>query len=51
MKTQKILVMTAIEHTKAMMPKYNPYATGHGAHGDKKYNRAKEKRRFKKEIY
>lgn len=33
------------------MPKYNGYSNGCGAHGDRKYNRIKAKRQWKREIY
>lgn len=49
-KNQKIVVMTADEATLAQNPRYNGYAVGHGAHGDKKYNRNKQKAAFKKAI-
>lgn len=42
--------MSAEEATLASMPKYNAYASGYGAHGDKKYNRAKEKRAWRGEM-
>ena len=38
---------TAEEATLAHKPRFNGYACGHGAHGDAKYNRAKEKRAWR----
>lgn len=35
---------------QAQKPHYNGYACGHGPHGDKSYNRNKEKRRWKKGL-
>ena len=32
------------------MPRYNGFACGHGAHGDVKYNRSKQKRFWKREL-
>lgn len=42
-KTETITVMTAMEKTRAVMPRYNPFQTGYGVCGDTKYNRNKEK--------
>lgn len=41
---------TAEEATLAAKPRYNGYACGHGAHGDAKYNRAKAKRAWRRDI-
>lgn len=41
---------TAEEATLARKPYYNAYACGHGVHGDTKYNRAKEKRTWKRDL-
>lgn len=49
-KTNKFTVMTSEEATLAKMPRYNGFAGGYGAHGDTKYNRAKESRNFKREM-
>ena len=38
---------TAEEATLAHKPRFNGYACGHGAHGDAKYNRAKDKRAWR----
>lgn len=38
------------EATLARKPYYNAFACGHGAHGDTKYNRAKEKRTWKRDL-
>ena len=45
-KTNRFTVMTSEEATLSKMPKYNGFACGSGVHGDTKYNRAKEKRRW-----
>lgn len=50
-KTNQFVVMTSEEATLAKMPKFNGFASGHGAHGDKKYNRTKAKRQFKRDMY
>ena len=36
----------AVSYTH-LKPRFNGYACGHGAHGDAKYNRAKEKRAWR----
>ena len=36
--------------TLDQMPKYNAHACGTGPHGDAKYNRAKQKRNWQREI-
>ena len=41
---------SAVEATLNQMPKFNAYACGTGAHGDAKYNRAKQKRDWRREI-
>ena len=41
---------TAEQATLDQMPKYNAYACGTGAHGEAKYNRAKQKRAWQREI-
>lgn len=41
---------TAEEATLARKPYYNAFACGHGVHGDTKYNRAKEKRTWKRNL-
>jgi hypothetical protein len=41
---------SAEEATLAHMPKYNAYACGTGAHGDAKYNRARQKQAWIKEL-
>ena len=42
---------SAEEATLARMPKYNAHACGTGAHGDAKYNRARQKQAWRKELY
>lgn len=41
---------TAEQATLDRMPKFNAHACGIGAHGDAKYNRAKQKRSWQKEL-
>lgn len=41
--------LSADEATLAQNPRYNGFACGHGIHGDTKYNRAKEKRAWKRQ--
>ena len=47
-KDRVVFHQSAEEATLARMPKYNGYAVGHGAFGDTKYSRTKEKRKFNK---
>ena len=42
--------LSATENTLRQMPKFNPYQIGHGVHGDTKYNRRKEKEKFKRYL-
>ena len=42
--------MSAEESTLAKMPKYNAHACGSGAHGDAKYNRARQKQAWRNEL-
>ena len=49
-KTGAVWHLSAEEATLAKKPRYNGYACGHGAHGDAKYNRAKQKRVWKSAI-
>ena len=41
---------TAEEATLAQMPRYNAHACGTGPHGDAKYNRARQKRDWQREL-
>lgn len=41
---------SAEEATLAQKPHFNGYACGHGAHGDAKYNRTREKRAWKNQL-
>ncbi len=41
---------TAEQATLDQMPKYNAHACGIGAHGDTKYNRAKQKRNWQRDL-
>lgn len=49
-KTGPIWHQSAEEATLAKKPRYNGFAVGHGIQGDVKYNRAKEKRAWKKQL-
>lgn len=49
-KSGPIWHQSAEEATLAHMPKYNAYACGSGAHGDAKYNRARQKQAWRKEL-
>ena len=48
-KDGSVFYMSAEEATLSKMPKYNAYATGHGAHGSKKYDRRATEREFRRE--
>ena len=48
--TSPIWHVSAEEATLHKMPRYNGFACGHGAHGDVKYNRSKQKRFWKREL-
>ena len=41
---------SSVEATLSRKPLYNGFACGHGPHGDTKYNRAKEKRAWRKDT-
>lgn len=41
---------TPEQATLDRMPKYNAHACGTGAHGDAKYNRAKQERSWRREL-
>ncbi len=41
---------TAEEATLAGKPRYNGYACGHGPHGDTRYNRARAKQAWRRQI-
>lgn len=49
-KKNVVFYMSAEEATLRKMPKMNGFQTGHGIHGDRKYNRTKSKRRWRKEL-
>ena len=49
-KYRKPLVISAEEVTKRSIPKFNPFACGHGPHGDTKYNRRKMKRDLRRDL-
>ena len=42
--------LSSEEATLAGKPRYNGFACGHGAHGDVKYNRTKEKRAWRTQL-
>ena len=46
----KIKVMDSKEATLSKMERFNPYQTGHGVHGNTKYNRNKQKEEMKRFI-
>ena len=50
-KSQKVLIISAMEIWEMRKPRYDGYTCGHGAHGSKKYNRRKVERQFRKEIW
>ena len=43
-------VITSQQIFDFQKPQYNSYACGHGVHGDKAYNRRKQKEQFRKEL-
>ena len=49
-KSETVWHRTAEEATLDKMPKFNAHACGTGAHGDAKYNRAKQKRSWQREL-
>ena len=49
-KSGPVWKQSGVDATLAMMPKYNAHACGTGPHGDLKFNRAKSKRQFAKEL-
>ena len=49
-KTQKVGVITSQQIFDAQKPQWNGWACGHGAHGDRKYNRRKVQRDFRREY-
>lgn len=48
-KNKNNYVITSRQRFDAEKPQYNGFACGYGAHGDKKYNRGKEKRKWLRE--
>ena len=49
-KTGAVWRQSADEATLAQNPRYNGFACGHGAHGDRKFNRAKASRAWKAQL-
>lgn len=49
-KNKRVFYLSAEENTLRQMPKYNPYQGGYGSHGDKAYNRRKNKEQLRKEL-
>lgn len=45
-----IRILSSREATRLAMPRFNGFACGYGAHGNIKYNRAKEKSAWKKSL-
>lgn len=45
-----IKTITTMEQFNLQKPRYNPYATGHGAWGNKGYNRNKSKQNARQRI-
>ena len=49
-KNKSVFYLSAEENTLRQMPKYNPFQGGYGSHGDKAYNRCKNKEQLRREI-
>lgn len=49
-KRNKRYVISSQQIFDAAKPKYNGFGGGYGAHGDKKYNRTREKRAWRKDA-
>ena len=49
-KTGTVWRQTSEEATLAKMPRYNAFAGGYGPHGSKKYDRAKAKQDWRRQI-
>lgn len=49
-KKKNIFKISSIENTLRHMPKYNAFQGGYGSHGDKSYNRRKNKEEFRKQL-
>ena len=47
-KTQKVMIISAMEIWEMRKPRYDAYTCGHGSHGNKKYNRRKVERNFER---
>ena len=45
-----VFYLSAEENTLRYMPQYNGFIIGHGAHGDRKYNRRKAKKAFQNQL-
>ena len=50
-KTQKVMVISAMEIWEMRKPRYDGFACGHGAHGHKGYDRRKVKEQFRREEW
>lgn len=50
-KKKQVLTISAAEIWEMRKPKYDAFVCGHGAHGDKKYNRRKVEREFRKDYF
>lgn len=49
-KSNVVWKQSSEEATLAKKPHYNGFACGHGAHGDTKYNRTKDKSKWKQQL-
>lgn len=49
-KNSCVFYLSAEENTLRQMPKYNPYQVGHGSHGNKGYNRRKNKEQLRCDL-
>ena len=47
---QLVWKLSAVQATLQAKPRYNAFSCGYGAHGDAKYNRAKEKRAWRARL-
>ena len=50
-KNQKVLIISSMEIWEMRKPRYDGFACGHGAHGNKGYNRRKVKEQFRREEW
>jgi len=50
-KNQKVLIISSMEIWEMRKPRYDGFMCGHGAHGNKGYNRRKAKEQFRREEW